>query len=161
MSRVQFGAQISQSAIATMTREERAKLLGVHVEVFDEARAAFMRMGRPCAGAIQEAAPGAKLFDLKQAARKLGISEDQTRGLIEDGELQFINLGRGKIRPRMRFTETDLDDLIERRRRKNTPCLSTSRKSHHITSMTSKSEAVGFMARRNAQLAKTPKSSKR
>jgi excisionase family DNA binding protein len=152
---------MSHPANVAVSREERAQRLGIPVEAFDEIRAAAMKVGRPKAGAIREAAPDGGLFDLKQAARKLGISEDQTRGLIEDGELQFIDLGRGKKRPRMRFTEADLDDLIERRRRKNTPCLSTRRKSHHITSTKSKPEAIGFMARRNAQLGKTPKSLKR
>ena len=51
---------------------------------------------------------GAQLFDLKQAAKKLHVSEEQTRGFVRDGELQYINVGRGKKRPRMRFTEADL-----------------------------------------------------
>jgi hypothetical protein len=145
-----------------MSREERAQLLGVPVEEFDKIRAVAVKIGRPSKAApIQEADPDAKLFDLKRAARKLGISEDQTRGLIEDGELQFINLGRGKKCPRMRFTEVDLDELIERRRRKITPCLSTNRSNHRIGNSTSKPEVIGFMARRNAQIAKTPKSLKR
>jgi excisionase family DNA binding protein len=151
---------MSHPANVAMSRAERAQRLGIPVEAFDEIRATAMMMGRPKAGSIQEAAPDGGLFDVKQAARKLGISEDQVRGFVEAGELQFINLGLGKKRPRMRFTEADLDDLIERRRRKNTPCLSTSRKSHRITSTTSKPEVIGFTARRNAQLAKTPKSSK-
>jgi excisionase family DNA binding protein len=101
-----------------------------------------------------------KLFDLKEAAKKLYISEEQARGLVQDGELQFINVGRGKKRPRMRFTEADLDDLIERRRRKSEPCLFTNRKSHRFTSTTSKPAVIGFTARRNAQLGKTPKNSR-
>lgn len=103
---------------------------------------------------------GAHLFDLKQAAKKLAVSEEQARGLVQDGELQFINVGRGKKRPRMRFTEADLDDLIERRRRKASPCLSTNRKNHRSTITTSKSMVIGFTALRNAQLEKTPRSSK-
>ena len=100
---------------------------------------------------------GAQLFDLKQAAKKLDISEEQARGLVQDGELQFINVGRGKKRPRMRFTEADIDDLIERRRRKSNPlCLSTNRKSHRFTSTTSKPEVIGFTALRNARLEKKP-----
>lgn len=59
-----------------------------------------------------------RLFDLKQVAERLCVSEEQARGLVQDGELPFINLGRGKKRPRMRFTEADLHDFIERRRRK-------------------------------------------
>jgi hypothetical protein len=154
------GGGMSYPAIATMSREERAQRLGIPVEAFDEIRATAMMMGRPKAGSIQEAAPDGGLFDVKQSARKLGISEDQVRGFVEAGELQFINLGLGKKRPRMRFTEADLDDLIERRRRRNIPCLSTNRRNHRIGNTTSKPEAIGFTARRNAQLAKTPKSLK-
>lgn len=154
---------MSHPVIATMSRQARADLIGVPIELFDGIRAAAMKVGRPSkAIGIQDVAPGAKLFDLKQAARKLGISEDQTRGLVQDGELQFINVGRGKKRPRMRFTEADLDDLIERRRRKSNPlCQSTNRRNHRIGNTTSRPEVIGFTARRNAQLAKTPKSSKR
>jgi excisionase family DNA binding protein len=97
------------------TIAERAQRLGISVEDFGELRAVAMKVGWPKAGSIQEAAPNAKLFDLKQAARKLGISEDQLRGFVKAGELRFINLGLGKKRPRMRFTQTDLDDFIERR----------------------------------------------
>jgi hypothetical protein len=104
--------------------------------------------------------PIAKLFTLKQAARKLGITTDQVRGFVDDGELQYINAGRGKKYPRLKFTDADLDDFIERRRRKSTPCL-TNRKSHRTTASTLKSEVIGFTALRNAQLAKTPKSLKR
>ena len=100
-------------------------------------------------------------FTLKEVAIKLRISEEQARGLVQDGELQFINVGRGKKRPRMRFTEADLDDLIERRRRKNAPCQSIARKSHRIGNTTSRSEVIGFMARRNAPLVGMPKNLKR
>jgi excisionase family DNA binding protein len=150
------------SHLAVTSREERAQILGIPIEAFDEIRAAAMKVGRfKKADAIQEAPPDAKLFDLKRAARKLGISEDQTRGLIEDGELQFINLGRGKKRPRMRFTDADLDELIERRRGKITPCLSTNRRNHRIGNSTSKPEVIGFMAQRNARLAKTQRNTRR
>ena len=48
------------------------------LEAFEEICAAAMKVGRPRkADAIQEVPPVAKLFDLKLAARKLGISEDQ------------------------------------------------------------------------------------
>lgn len=97
-------------------------------------------------------------LDVKQAARKLGTTEDQVRGFVQDGELRYINVGRGKKRPRLRFTEADLDEFIERRMRKSEPiCQSTNRKSHRFTGSTSKSGAVGFTAQRNAHLAKTPK----
>src|SRR5882757_6388759 len=143
-----------------MTIADRAQRLGISVEDFGELRAVSIKLGKPNAGSIQEAAPNAKLFDLKQAARKLGISEDQVRGFVKAGELRFINLGLGKKRPRMRFTQTDLDNFVERRGQRIVQCLSIDRRSHRTGSMTSRPGATGFTARRNAQLAKTPKSLK-
>jgi hypothetical protein len=137
--------------IAAITRGEAVKL----------ADSPSPKKERRTRDAPREIGNSAQLFDLRQAAKKLGISEEQARGLVQDGELQFINVGRGKKRPRMRFTEADLDELIVRRRQKREQCLYTNRKSHRFTSTTSKPEVIGFMARRNAQLARTPKSSKR
>ena len=101
-----------------------------------------------------------ELLNRKQAAKKLDISEDQVTGLVLDGELSYINVGRGRKRPRMRFAEEDLEELIARRRRREA-YLSTSPKSHRSTSTTSGSEVIGFTARRNAKLAKKPKNSNR
>ena len=101
-----------------------------------------------------------RLLNLKEVAQRLQISVEQVRGLVGDGELSYINLGRGKKRPRMRFAEEDVDALIERRRRKITPCLSTSRKSLPTGSTTSRSHVVGFMAQRAARLAGPLKSLK-
>src|ERR1700737_5245030 len=100
-----------------------------------------------------------ELLNRKQAAKKLDISEDQVTGLVLDGELPYITVGRGKKRPRMRFTEEDIEELIARRRRRE-PCLSTSPKSHRSTSTISGSEVIGFTARRRAQLPRKPKNSK-
>ena len=100
------------------------------------------------------------LLNRKQAAKRLDVSEDQVTGLVLDGELRYINVGRGKKRPRMRFTVADLDEFIERRTRRDVPCLSTKNPTRPITTSTSKSEVIGFTARRNARLAKTPTSSK-
>jgi helix-turn-helix protein len=148
-----------QNQIIAMSREERARRLGISVDALDEIRAAAMKIGRKVPS-IQDATSDDSLLNLKQAARKLGITEDQTRGLIRNGELDFINLGLGKKLPRMRFTEADIEDLKKRRRRRISPCLSTSRRNRRITNMTSKLEAIGFTARRSAQLARTPKASK-
>ncbi|WP_074830398.1 MULTISPECIES: helix-turn-helix domain-containing protein [Bradyrhizobium] len=101
-----------------------------------------------------------ELLDKKEAAKRLKITEDQLAGLVEDGEISYINTGRGKKRPRRRFTEKDLEEFVERRRRRES-CLSTSPKNHRSTNTISGSGVIGFTARRNAQIAKTPKNSKR
>src|SRR5205823_2559582 len=102
----------------------------------------------------------AQLLDGKEAAKRLNITEDQLAALVQDGELSYINVGRGKKRPRRRYTQRDLEELIERRRRREA-CLSGSPRTHRSTDTTSGSAVVGFTALRNAQLAKKPRPSKR
>ena len=54
----------------------------------------------------------------KEAAERLHTSVEQLTAFVRDGELKYINLGRGKKRPRRMFTDEDLDEFIERRTRK-------------------------------------------
>jgi hypothetical protein len=102
----------------------------------------------------------AGLLLIDQAAAYLGTTSDQVAAFVADGELSYINLGRGKKRARYRFTVPDLQEFIERRRRREVLCQSTSPKSRRTTSSTSRSEVIGFMAARAAQLAGKPKPSK-
>lgn len=44
-----------------------------------------------------------KLLDPKEAAARLNITEEQVRAFARDGDLKFINMGRGAKRPRYRF----------------------------------------------------------
>ncbi|WP_456628956.1 helix-turn-helix domain-containing protein [Bradyrhizobium sp. URHC0002] len=116
--------------------------------------------GEPLGFAVfprKRAAPPAAL-SINDAAQYLGITSDQVRAFIDDGELKYINVGRGKKRPRIRLTKADLDEFIERRTQRESPsCPSTNQRSQRrTTGSTSKSEADGFMARRAAQLAKKP-----
>lgn len=99
------------------------------------------------------------LLTPKQAADRLTITVDQLSGLVQDGEITYINVGRGKKRPRRRYTIPDLDDFEERRRRREA-CQFTRPKSRPSISTISKSEVVGFTARRNALLEKKRKNSK-
>jgi excisionase family DNA binding protein len=46
-----------------------------------------------------------------QAARRLNISIRTLRGLIKSGELRYVNVGHGKEREKIMFTDSDLDDL--------------------------------------------------
>ena len=101
----------------------------------------------------------AGLLTIDQAAAYLGITEDQVAGFVQDGELSYINVGRGKKRARYRFTIPDLQAFIEHRRRREVSCRSTNPKGHRITTSTFRSEVIGFMAARAAQLAGKPKPS--
>ena len=102
----------------------------------------------------------AQLLDGKEAAKRLKITEDQLAALVQDGEISYINVGRGKKRPRRRYAEEDLQELIERRRRRET-CLSGNPKTRRTTGSTSGSAVIGFTALRNARLAKKRRPSKR
>jgi hypothetical protein len=95
------------------------------------------------------------LYNGKEAAKKLNISEEQLSAFARDGEISYINVGRGTKRPSRRYTDEDLEAFKELRRRREV-CLSTSPKSRHFTNTISSSKVVGFSARLSAQRAKKP-----
>ena len=86
----------------------------------------------------------------REAAEQLHITTEQLRGFVHDGELRYVNVGRGKKRDRMMFKAVDIEDFVERRtRRRVAPCLSTNPKSRHSTGTILSGEVIGFTARRN------------
>ena len=105
--------------------------------------------------APQPALPPSPADGLKtpaQAARRLGVSIRTLRGLVSSGELRYVNVGRGKQREKMMFTDNDLDDLIAgRTRQKAQQCPSTSPKVRRSTTSTSSGEVIAFTARRNGR----------
>src|SRR4051812_34280885 len=92
-------------------------------------------------------------------ARRLGITKEQLTAFVQDGEIAYINVGRGKKRPRRRYTEQDISEFLERRRRREA-CLSIATSERRTTSSISRSTVIGFMARQSAHRAKTPSDSK-
>ena len=95
-------------------------------------------------------APADGLKTLAQAARRLGISIRTLRGLITSGELRYVNVGRGKQRERVMFTDSDLDDFVAGRTRQKAQqsCPSTSPRARRTTTSTSSGEVLAFTARR-------------
>jgi hypothetical protein len=91
----------------------------------------------------------------QETALRLNITTDQLAAFTADGEISYINVGRGKKRPRRRYTEQDIQEFLERRRRREV-CLSTATSVPRTTSSISRSTVIGFMAQRNARRAKTP-----
>src|ERR1700722_11300357 len=65
------------------------------------------------------------LLSPQQAAQRLHVSGDTLDGLVQDGELPFVNVGRGKKRPRRMFEEAVIDAFIERRTQRGKGCIST------------------------------------
>jgi excisionase family DNA binding protein len=107
-------------------------------------------------------AVGTILLTLDEAAARLSVSVDQLKKFVADGDLNFVNLGRGKKRPRYRFNPTDLDEFVASRTKREQPtCQSFERKSRVRTfGSTSGSTVVGFMAQRAARLGKRRSSSR-
>ena len=90
------------------------------------------------------------LRTIAETAERLRISEDMLRGLVRDGEMRFVNVGRGKIKPRIMFTDRDIDDFIAARQRR-LACPSTSRKARRTTGTSSNVVVTGFAALRARQ----------
>jgi hypothetical protein len=87
-----------------------------------------------------------------QAARRLGISIRTLRNLISAGDLLYVNVGHGKQRERIMFTDNDLNDLIaSRTQQKAQQCQSISPRARRTTTSTSSGEVIAFTARRSGQ----------
>jgi excisionase family DNA binding protein len=88
-----------------------------------------------------------------QAARRLGVSNRTLRGLVTSGEVRYVNVGRGKQRERVMFTDSDLDDFVANRTRQKAQqsCLSTSPRARRSTTSISSGEVLAFTARRNGR----------
>lgn len=85
------------------------------------------------------------LLTLKEAAARLTSTTDQVMGLVADGELKFINVGRGKLKPRYRFDEADIDDFIHQQRTRQEPsCRFSKSKVRKITVTTVGSKVIGL-----------------
>jgi Helix-turn-helix domain len=95
-----------------------------------------------------------------KAAQRLGVSIRTLRGLVSAGDLRYVNVGRGKQREKMMFTDSDLDDLIASRTRMKAQesCLSTSRRVRPSTNTISDTKVLDFTARRNGQIGAKRKS---
>jgi predicted site-specific integrase-resolvase len=84
----------------------------------------------------------------KSAAQALGVSVKTLNGFVRDGEIRYIDVGRGKKEIRRMFTDEDLEEFKQRRARREVPCQSTSTKTARSTTTISNSKVIGFMARR-------------
>jgi hypothetical protein len=97
-------------------------------------------------------APADGLKTQAQAARRLNISIRTLRGLVSAGDLRYVNVGHGKEREKMMFTDNDLNDLIaSRTRQKAQQCQSISPRARRSTTSTSSGEVIAFTARRNGR----------
>ncbi|UOK70155.1 helix-turn-helix domain-containing protein [Ancylobacter polymorphus] len=100
----------------------------------------------------------ARLFNIDEAAERLGISPRTLREHVRHGEITFIAMGRGTEKIRRMFAESDLDTFVERRRRSE-PCPSISQKGRRSSTTTSSGPVVDFTALRAAKRAAKQKPS--
>ena len=83
------------------------------------------------------------LLTLDQAAAHLNTSPSLVLGLVKDGELRCINVGRGKQK-RGSDADEDLDEFLEKRQGGAAPCPSTSPTRRHSTGSISGTKVVAF-----------------
>jgi hypothetical protein len=90
------------------------------------------------------------LLTLKDTAARLRTTGEQVKGLVRDGKLKAINVGRGTIKPRYRFAEADIEDFERQHRIRQEPkqCLYTKGKGRRITSLIAGSKVIGLEALR-------------
>jgi len=94
-----------------------------------------------------------------QARAELGISDTQLRDLTDDGEIPFINVGRGSKRATRRYDPSDIEAFKAARRR--VECRSISDPVPAPTPTISSSGAVDLAeirARRKSEKLKSTKS---
>src|SRR6266699_858594 len=92
---------------------------------------------------VRSSIPNDGLRTPQEVAARLGMSVKQVKTLaLKDGELRFINIGRGTKNIRMMFTEADVEDFIKRRAIRNVSCPSTATQNPRSTNSLSKSEVI-------------------
>ncbi|WP_430251262.1 helix-turn-helix domain-containing protein [Neorhizobium sp. DAR64860/K0K1] len=97
------------------------------------------------------------LLTPKQAAAELAISSRQLRDLSLDGDIAFINVGRGE-RPARRYEMSDLEAFKAERR--TISCRSSSVPAQKRTATTSGIKVIDFEATLAAQRSKKLSSKK-
>lgn len=102
----------------------------------------------------------APLLTPKEAAARLAITVNQLHQLVSDGEIAYINVGRGNKNPHRRFTEADIEDFIERHRRREV-CLPPTRNVRRRSSSISDMGFPSFTALQAARLAEKLEKQKR
>jgi excisionase family DNA binding protein len=64
---------------------------------------------------------GEALMTPREVAERLRVSMKTLILLVHDGDLPYVNVGRGKKHQRRMFIAQDVEEFIERRKRRETP----------------------------------------
>jgi len=108
---------------------EQAKAAAAEYWALEALRAEHVRQPQTV-----RARPPDGLHTKAEAAAKLGCSIKTLDGYVKAGALPYLPLGHGKKRPRKRFTDAALNDLITTQTRKDVPCPSTPPRARHSSS---------------------------
>src|SRR6266496_2033351 len=84
------------------------------------------------------------LLTLKETAARLRTTTKHAKGLITDGKLKWINVGRGHMKSRIRVSSDDIDEFEQNNKREGSqsPCLSIRTKKRRSTLTTFGSRIV-------------------
>src|SRR4051794_3385602 len=85
-----------------------------------------------------------RLRSVKEGAEYLGVCKDTFLAHVEDGDIPFIPVGKGKKRLTRKFAEDDLAEFAASRRQRSAGCQSTSRKTPRSITTISSTKVVGF-----------------
>jgi excisionase family DNA binding protein len=91
-----------------------------------------------------------QLLTVKQAATLLAVSTSTLREFVRNGEIAYIQKGRGTERQHMSFHPEDIEDFIKRNRTRQNPPIGA--KTDRVSGSTACHES-GFMGQFEARLA--------
>jgi excisionase family DNA binding protein len=100
---------------------------------------------------------GSPLLTPREAAAQLRVSLDTLEGFVADGALAFVDVSRGRKRPRRKFDQCDIDAFIESRRQRTNRCTSTRTTSRNTGRRKSGSKVSVVVDLQDARLAERQK----
>ncbi len=86
------------------------------------------------------------LYSPKEAAAALDIDTKTLLAHVRAGDIRYVLIGTGAKKQHRKFTRSDLEEFIDKRR--ETPVPRTSRMIRRAGASTSSSEVIGFTERR-------------
>ncbi len=98
-----------------------------------------------------------RLLSRREVANGMHVSPETVDGYVKDGELAYVNVGRGKKRERRMFEESAVYDLIENRKRRGNGCISTKTGNRNIGRRKSGSRGHNIVDLRDARIAERRK----
>src|SRR5262249_28146948 len=104
---------------------------------------AFMRQKRAARRKLRQSSPDG-LKTAAQAASKLNCSIKTLNGHVAAGALHYVDIGHGRKRRRIRFTDADLDEFVANQTRKDVPCPSTKTRARRTGNLTSGGDVIAF-----------------